>query len=127
MAIQLSHKKNLSAVLIAPLSAEHTDREYRLLASGETENATTYQREANFLQKKYATDEYIAGAESNITCFAYPSSITSSQYVQKRETKTLYCEDVYKEYVLYDIFSKGFDASILHTICEYWGRKCKLA
>lgn len=45
------------------------------------------------------------------------------QYAKIVETKTFLWEDVLKKYALNDVFIKSLDASIRHSMDEYWEGK----
>lgn len=73
----------------------------------------------------HATDEIVAETESKETRFAQPSDITLSQFTEELVTKTLRFEHMYEKTDLNEIFIEDLDASIRHSVREYWRGKNK--
>lgn len=111
--------KTASAVQNARLSAHSTDEEHSRSTRDKKRYFNTYPQVANFLLRKYGTDEVIAKSECDIMRFAQPSNMTPSPYAEKLVTKTLQSGDLYEEYVLNETFLKGLDASIRNSMREY--------
>lgn len=96
----VSMNSNASAVLIARLSADGTDKKCSRSASGNPRYFTTYSEVVQFLRKKFTADRSNTKNKSDIKHFAQPSHITLPQYAEELVTKILCCEGVYEKYAL---------------------------
>lgn len=111
--------KTASAALDARLTTKRADKKHCRAAGGKARYFNTYPQAVNFLLRKYATNEAIAGIESKITRFVQPSGMSLSQCAKELVPNTLRCDDVYDEHGCSKIFIKSLDALI-----RYSRRKC---
>lgn len=123
MAISFLVNKTASAELNARPSAKCTDKKLSLSASSTLRYFTTSPQVVKFLLNNYATYEVIVETGSDIMRFVQPSGVIPTQYAEELMTNTLRCEDVHENYSLNKIIIKGLNASIRHSMREYWGRE----
>lgn len=116
-------KTTVFAVLSARLNDQSADKENSRSASGNTRYFNTYMQVVTSSLKKFASSEVIAETESEITRFAQLSGMTTSWHAKELVTKTLRCRDMYKTYALNKIVIEGLDATIRHSMREFWRGK----
>lgn len=74
----------------------------------------------NYLLKKYATDATLAEYEASIRRYMQPTSMTSEQFTDDLIAKSCKVAAVYVESTFNDVFIKGVDVSIRHSLRDYW-------
>lgn len=110
-------------MLNARLNAKRTNITCSRLARAKNRLFTTYPQAVNYFLRKYITDVVTGKKKFETTPFPQSSNMLPYQYAKKLAPKILKRGDVYKEYVLNEIFIEGLDASIRHSTHKYWEKK----
>lgn len=80
---------------------------------------TTYCSVVNYPLKTYATDDFIAGAESEITNFKQSENMSALHHSEKLWDKALRCGKVYEDARLKGAFTEALHHSIYFSMRTY--------